>query len=84
MGRPRPSAGLTDQTVLAKLADADHEIAARALRRHRAWRDAVAADASRQAQRSLRRAWERGRDEALALLTRPRRQPKTIPSLCWR
>jgi hypothetical protein len=65
MGRGRPTSGLTEDMVLAMLAASDHELAARALRRHRAWRDAAERGASARAQRSLRRAWERGRDEAL-------------------
>jgi hypothetical protein len=56
--------GLTVPMVLAKLAGADHEMAALARRRHRAWREAVAAGASPRAQRSLRR----GREEARAVL----------------
>jgi hypothetical protein len=51
--------------VLARLAASDDDLAARALRRHRACREAVERGASAKAQRSLRRAWERARDEAL-------------------
>ena len=65
MTRRRPTTGLTEEMVLAKLAASDHELAARALRRYRAWREAVDRGAGARAQRSLRRAWERGRDEAL-------------------
>jgi hypothetical protein len=65
MGRRRPTSGLTEEMVLARLAASDQELAARALRRHRAWRDAVERGAGARAQRSLRRAWERARDEAL-------------------
>ena len=54
--------------VLARLAAIDHGLAARALRRHRAWREAVERGASAKAQRSLRRAWERARDDALIAL----------------
>jgi hypothetical protein len=57
--------GLTEDMVLARLAASDDDLAARALRRHRAWRDAVERGTSAKAQRSLRRAWERARDEAL-------------------
>ena len=52
--------------ILARLAASDHELAVRALRRHRAWREAVEQGASARGQRTLRRAWERARDEALA------------------
>jgi hypothetical protein len=55
--------------ILARLAASDHELAARALCRHRAWRDAVERSASGKAQRTLRRAWERARDEALIALS---------------
>ena len=68
MGRQRPTAGLTEEMVLARLAAIDHDLAARALRRHRAWREAVERGASAKAQRSLRRAWERARDDALIAL----------------
>jgi DNA-binding GntR family transcriptional regulator len=54
--------------VLAKLAASNRDLAARALRRHRAWRDAVERGAGARAQRSLRRAWERARDDALIAL----------------
>lgn len=65
MGRQRPTAGLTEDMVLARLAASDDDSAARALRRHRAWRKEVELGISAKAQRSLRRAWERARDEAL-------------------
>ncbi len=65
MGRRRPTSGLTEEMVLALLAATDHDLATRALRRHRAWKDAVERGAGPRAQRSLRRAWERARDEAL-------------------
>jgi hypothetical protein len=65
VGRQRPTVGLTEDMVLARLAASDDDLAARALRRHRAWRDAVERGTSAKAQRSLRRAWERARDEAL-------------------
>jgi hypothetical protein len=55
--------------VLARLAGADDELARRALRRHRAWRDAVQHGVSPRGQRALRRAWERSRDEALIALS---------------
>jgi hypothetical protein len=55
--------------VLARLAASDDDLAARALRRHRAWREAVELGTSAKAQRSLRRAWERARDEALIALS---------------
>jgi hypothetical protein len=55
--------------VLGRLAVSDDDLAARALRRHRAWREAVERGASAKAQRSLRRAWERARDEALIALS---------------
>ncbi len=55
--------------VLARFAVSDDDLAARALRRHRAWREAVERGASAKAQRSLRRAWERARDEALIALS---------------
>jgi hypothetical protein len=55
--------------VLARLADTDHELALCALRRHRAWRDAVARGVSPRGQRALRRAWERSRDQALIALS---------------
>jgi hypothetical protein len=45
--------------VMARLAAADHELALRALRRHRAWHDAVERGASAREQRALRRAWQR-------------------------
>jgi len=51
--------------ILARLAATDHDLAARALRRHRAWREAVERRAGAKAQRTLRRAWERARDDAL-------------------
>jgi hypothetical protein len=38
VGRQRPTTGLTEGMVLARLAAADHELAGRALRRRRAWR----------------------------------------------
>jgi hypothetical protein len=69
MRRRRLTAGLTEEMVLAWLADADHELAVRALRRHRAWRTAVDRGAGPRAQRVLRRAWERARDEALVALS---------------
>jgi hypothetical protein len=65
MTRRRPTSGLTEDMVLERLAASDHELAARALRRHRAWREAVERGAGARAQRALRRAWERARDEAL-------------------
>jgi hypothetical protein len=68
MGGRGPCTGLAKEAVLALLADTDYGAAVRALRRHRAWRDAAAAGGSWKAQRSLRRAWERGRDQALAVL----------------
>jgi hypothetical protein len=68
MGRRRPTSGLTERMVLARLAASEHELAARALRRHRAWQQAVEEGAGARAQRSLRRAWERARDDALIAL----------------
>jgi hypothetical protein len=68
MGRQRPTTGLTEDMVLARLAASDHDLAVRALRRHRAWRESVERGTSAKAQRSLRRAWERARDEALIAL----------------
>jgi hypothetical protein len=68
VGRQRPTAGLTEDTILARLAASDHELAARALRRHRAWREAVEQRAGAKSQRTLRRAWERARDDALIAL----------------
>ena len=62
-------AGLPDEMVLALLADADQEFAVRALRRHEAWRQAVQHGSSSRCKRSLRRAWERARDEALIAVT---------------
>jgi hypothetical protein len=59
---------MTEERVLTTLAAADDELSARALRRHQAWREAVDARAGAKAERSLRRAWERGRDEALRAL----------------
>jgi len=59
---------LTEEAILARLAATDHELAARALCRHRAWRGAVERGAGGKAQRSLRRAWERARDDALIAL----------------
>src|SRR5687767_2180213 len=67
--RRRPLAGLTDEMVLARLAGNDDEFAARALHRHHAWRQAVEAGSSSQSKRTLRRAWERARDEALIALS---------------
>jgi hypothetical protein len=61
--------------VLTRLAGADHELASRALRRHRAWRDAVERGVSPRGQRALRRAWERSRDEALIALSVARTSP---------
>jgi hypothetical protein len=69
VGRQRPTTGLTEGMVLGRLAVSDDDLAARALRRHRAWREAVERGASAKAQRSLRRAWERARDEALIALS---------------
>jgi hypothetical protein len=69
VGRQRPTAGLTEDIILARLAASDDDLAARALRRHRAWREAVEFGTSAKAQRSLRRAWERARDEALIALS---------------
>jgi hypothetical protein len=60
---------LTEDMILARLAATDHELAARALCRHRAWREAVERGASGKAQRTLRRAWERARDDALIALS---------------
>jgi hypothetical protein len=61
--------------VMARLAAADHELAVRALRRHRAWRDAVERGASAKEQRALRRSWQRARDEALVALREPNMSP---------
>jgi hypothetical protein len=61
--------GLTQDMVLARLAASDDDLAACALRRHRAWREAVERGAGAKARRSLRRAWERARDEALIALS---------------
>jgi hypothetical protein len=69
MGRRRPTTEMTEAGVLIRLAGADDELCARALRRHQAWRKAVDAGAGAKAQRSLRRASERGRDEALVALS---------------
>jgi hypothetical protein len=69
MGRRRPTTGLTEDMVLARLAASGHDLAARALRRHRAWRESVERGTSAKAQRCLRRAWERARDEALIALS---------------
>jgi hypothetical protein len=69
VGRQRPTAGLTEDKILARLAAADHELAARALRRRQAWHEAVEQGASPKAQRALRRAWERARDDALVALS---------------
>jgi hypothetical protein len=68
VGRHRPTAGLTEEAILARLAASDHQLAARARERHRAWREAVERGASAKTQRMLRRAWERARDEALIAL----------------
>jgi hypothetical protein len=67
--RRRPFAHVTEEFVLARLAGADEESAARALRRHEVWRQAVDDGSSRQSKRALRRAWERARDEALIALS---------------
>jgi hypothetical protein len=56
---------MTEEIVLARLMDAERELASRALRRHRVWREAVERGASARAQRALRRSWERARDDAL-------------------
>jgi hypothetical protein len=69
VGRQRPTTGLTEDQILARLAAADHELAARALRRQRAWREAVEQGASAKTQRTRRRAWERARDDALVALS---------------
>jgi hypothetical protein len=66
--------------ILARLADSDHELAVRALRRHRAWREAVEQGASARGQRTLRRAWERARDEALVALGAAEMSPPAGPS----
>jgi hypothetical protein len=68
MRRRRPTAGLTEELLLARLASADDELAARALRRHRSWRQAVDDGVGARGQRALRRAWERARDDALIAL----------------
>lgn len=68
MGRQRPTSGLTEDMILARLAASDHELAVRALRRYRAWREAVERGTSARGQRTSRRAWERARDEALLAL----------------
>lgn len=67
--RDRPSAGLSEEMVLARLTRGDHELAARALRRHDAWQQAIERGATSETKRTLRRAWERARDEALAALS---------------
>lgn len=61
--------------VIARLAAADHELAVRALRRRRAWRDAVERGAGAKEQRALRRAWQRARDEGLVALREPSVSP---------
>lgn len=66
--RRRPTAGLSEEMVLARLIHADHVLAARALRRHDDWRRAVERDATSSTKRTLRRAWERARDQALVAL----------------
>jgi hypothetical protein len=48
---------MTEERVLTTLAAADDELSARALRRHRAWREAVDASAGPKAEQCLRRAW---------------------------
>lgn len=66
MARPKPTRGLTEEQVLGRLREDPGPLAQRALRRREAWLAARQAGASAQSLRSLRRAWERGRDEALA------------------
>ena len=80
MARRRPTSGLTEDVILARLAAADDEFAMRALRRYGAWREAVERDTSPRGQRTLRRAWERARDEALLALTAAELGARTEPS----
>lgn len=66
--RQRPTAGMSEKMVLAQLIRTDHSLAARALRRHDALQQAVDRGATPATKRTLRRAWERARDEALVAL----------------
>jgi hypothetical protein len=68
--------------VLARLAASDHGLAARALRRHRAWREAAERGASARTQRTLRRAWQRARDDALIALSVAGMSPPSGASTC--
>jgi hypothetical protein len=69
--------------ILARLAASDHELAARALRRHRAWREAVEQGNTAKGQRSLRRAWERARDDALIAISVAGMTPPDRGSKRW-
>ena len=66
--RQRPTAGLSEKMLLARLTRTNHALAARALRRHDTWQQAVERGATSATKRTLRRAWERARDEALVAL----------------
>jgi len=66
--RRSATAKLSEKEIVSRLALLDADVAARALRRHRAWREAVSRHAGVKEQRALRRAWERARDEAMMAL----------------